>query len=737
MSNLPISSLPIAIALTGSEEVPLVQAGTTKSATVTLINASNVANIPAGGLTGQGLVKQSNTNYDTIWNTVSGFGTVQEVDTGTGLTGGPITLTGTVSLAPITSHTVLANITGGSAAPIPNTPTSILDLIGATQGDILYRNASNWTVLAPGSNGQILTSGGPSANPAWSAVGSGTVTSVGLSLPGIFTVSGSPVTTTGTLTGSLNTQSANLVWAGPTTGAASAPTFRSLVGADLPNPSASSLGGIQSTTGTAHQWLSSISTSGVPGLSQPSFTDISGTASAAQLPNPGPSSLGGIESFAAVSHQWINQISTSGVPSATQPGFGDISGNTSLSQLPVIGSNAILSNVTGGSATPLGNSLTSLIDTIGSTHGDILYRNASSWVVLAPGSSGQVLQTAGAAANPSWQTVSGTGTVTSVATNNGLTGGPVTSSGTIGLASIATGNVLAYTGAGSGVPVATAPTAVLDVIGSTEGDVLYRGASTWSALAPGTSGQFLQTAGAGSTPTWAAIGAGNGISVSAGTVTNTGVVTVKKQVFTSSGTYTPSTGMIYAMIECQGPGGGGGGIANSSAGAAGSAGGGGAGSYSRTLVTAAAVGASKTVTVGTGGGGGANTGANGSNGSAATSVGTLCIANAGSGGVGGQFGVGGAGGTAATGDITVPGNNGGGGTLATTVTVGIITGHGGASFFGGSPGQVVGASVSIIGASAGNYGSGGNGGLTWNGGGAVAGGAGGPGIVYITEYCSQ
>src|SRR6185312_8893516 len=131
MSNLPISSLPIAIALTGREEVPLVQAGTTKSATVTLINSQNIANIPAGGLTGQGLVKQSNTNYDTIWKTVSGFGTVQEVDTGTGLTGGPITLTGTVSLASIATGNVLANTSGISAAPTPTTPGAVLDVIGA------------------------------------------------------------------------------------------------------------------------------------------------------------------------------------------------------------------------------------------------------------------------------------------------------------------------------------------------------------------------------------------------------------------------------------------------------------------------------------------------------------------------------------------------------------------------------------------------------------------------------
>jgi hypothetical protein len=74
--------------------------------------------------------------------------------------------------------------------------------------------------------------------------GSGTVTSVGLSLPGLFST-GSPVTTSGNLTATLVTQSANLVWAGPTTGAAAAPTFRALVQADLP-----ALTGYSSTTGT-------------------------------------------------------------------------------------------------------------------------------------------------------------------------------------------------------------------------------------------------------------------------------------------------------------------------------------------------------------------------------------------------------------------------------------------------------------------------------------------------------
>lgn len=64
--------------------------------------------------------------------------------------------------------------------------------------------------------------------------GGGTVTSVGLSLPSFITVSGSPVTGSGTLTGTLASQSANLIFASPN-GSAGAPTFRALVVGDIAN----------------------------------------------------------------------------------------------------------------------------------------------------------------------------------------------------------------------------------------------------------------------------------------------------------------------------------------------------------------------------------------------------------------------------------------------------------------------------------------------------------------------
>jgi hypothetical protein len=66
------------------------------------------------------------------------------------------------------------------------------------------------------------------------ASGIGTVTSIGISLPPIFTASGSPVTSSGVITVGLANEPANTVFAGPSSGGAAAPTFRALTAADLP-----------------------------------------------------------------------------------------------------------------------------------------------------------------------------------------------------------------------------------------------------------------------------------------------------------------------------------------------------------------------------------------------------------------------------------------------------------------------------------------------------------------------
>src|SRR5207237_8615009 len=59
---------------------------------------------------------------------------------------------------------------------------------------------------------------------------------------------------------------------------ATAPAFRAIVGSDLPNPSSSTLGGIESLALVSHKFISSISTSGVPAATQPACGDLSDAA---------------------------------------------------------------------------------------------------------------------------------------------------------------------------------------------------------------------------------------------------------------------------------------------------------------------------------------------------------------------------------------------------------------------------------------------------------------------------
>src|SRR5437764_1625540 len=126
---------------------------------------------------------------------------------------------------------------GGTAGTSNVRLTSLSSPTGSTSGYVLFSdvNGDLQSLAYPGITGQVLQSTATGAL-SWAAVGTGSVTSVGLALPvSVFSISGSPVTTSGTLTGSFINQHANTVFAGPVSGADGLPTFRSLVTADLPS----------------------------------------------------------------------------------------------------------------------------------------------------------------------------------------------------------------------------------------------------------------------------------------------------------------------------------------------------------------------------------------------------------------------------------------------------------------------------------------------------------------------
>lgn len=278
---------------------------------------------------------------------------------------------------------VIANITGSTASPIGVALSAVLDhVLGSTTvGAVMFRAAAGWTALAPGTSGQFLKTLGAGINPTWASGGSG-------------------------------------------------------------------------------------------------VTDLAaGTG-----------------------------ISTGG---------SDIVSTGSVSLAAIADAN-LLANTSGGSAAPVPTALSALIDyAIGNTRGAVLYRGASGWAILAPGTSGKYLMTQGAGADPTWNSPAGAGTVTDIAAGTGIStgGSDITSTGTVSLATIADGKVLSNITGSTAAPVPNTVTLLLDhVFGSAEGDILYRGASAWTALTPGTNGQVLTTGGAGAIPSWANAPSGGSIA---------------------------------------------------------------------------------------------------------------------------------------------------------------------------------------------------------------------------------
>ena len=296
--------------------------------------------------------------------------------------------------APIANLNLLANISGSTASASGNTLSSILDAaVGSSRGTLLYRGASGWAGLAPGTSGEYLQTGGAAADPSWASVtgggGSGlsgmtagqipiaatatTVTS-SANLSGDVTTSGSlaatvtriqgqPVSATAP-TGTQVLQWNGSAWA-PTTLAAggTTPTVTTKItsytvqASDLGNtlilagsPSTLTLPAGIFTAGKSlaisapTSWVITNST-GLTMVGLNAGTVGTGTSGSfvanadgstlnfvpgTQLPTA--SALGGVKSISAGANSFLTGLNTSGIFSSAQPSFANISGTATIAQ---------------------------------------------------------------------------------------------------------------------------------------------------------------------------------------------------------------------------------------------------------------------------------------------------------------------------------------------------------------------------------------------------------------------
>lgn len=222
------------------------------------------------------------------------------------------------------------------------------------------------------------------------------------------------------------------------------------------------------------------------------------------------------------------------------------------------------------------------------------------------------------------------------------------------------------------------------------------------------------------------------ISINTQTITTTG-----------SGTYIPSIGMQYCIIELQGAGGGSGGATGSGSNSAASGGGGG-GAYIKLIATSAQIGTSAAGSVGAGGvagTAGANPGGTGGS-TTLTISGSTWTAGGGIGGSGSNastifqvalFGGGGGAtiGTNATSMLAVSGSAGGFGCSSGSSSSGLSASCGGSSILGNSVGGGAGGATA---AQPGLLYGGGAAGAANGSTGNVTGAAGAQGCIIITEF---
>lgn len=163
------------------------------------------------------------------------------------------------------------------------------------------------------------------------AVGSGAIDATSVPAAGIV----------GTISNGQLANDSVTIAAGPGLTGGGSVALGSTVTFSLNTPTTSQIGGVEAVNTVAHEWIDSISTAGVPHLSQPAFTDVSGIAAVAQggTGTASPALVAG--TGISITGSWPDQTITNTGASAT-PSFSTLSSGTNTSAAMTVGSGAAL-----------------------------------------------------------------------------------------------------------------------------------------------------------------------------------------------------------------------------------------------------------------------------------------------------------------------------------------------------------------------------------------------------------